>query len=109
MDSLTQLWIRACKSKNPTLRLRSVCRRFYLNVNDRVIVSSLGDIVDGYCPMKTMDLLRELDSPYYQDLSREETLVRILRHRIAFTKKDKFVGMKTPLWAINKFHTQTEE
>ena len=109
MDSLTQLWIRACKSKNPTLRLRSVCRRFYMNADDRILLSNLADIVDKYCPMKTMELIREMDSLFYQDLSREEALVRILRHRIAFTKKDKFVGMKRPLWAINKFHVQKEK
>ncbi len=108
MDTITQLWIRACKSKNPHTRLRTLTRRFYCGVSDKLIISELANIVDDYCPMKAMDLVNELDSHFYVDLTQDEKLLRIFCSQIAFTKASEFTGMKTPTWVINRFGTQLE-
>lgn len=98
MDTLTQLWIRACKSNNADIRLRSVARRnFYGNTGTQLIAQELAHIVDKYNPMTSADILKELSQLGMQDLNTEERMVRLLKHRIMFTKKDKLKGLTTPL------------
>lgn len=98
MDTLTQLWIRACKSNNADIRLRSVARRnFYGNTDTQLIAQELAHIVDKYNPMTSAEILKELSQWWMQDLSTDERMVMLLKHRIMFTKKDKLKGLTAPL------------
>lgn len=98
MDTLTQLWIRACKSHYTDVRLRSVARRnFYGDTDTQLIAQELAHIVDKYNPMTSAEILKELSQWWMQDLNTDERMVRILKHRIMFTKKDKLKGLTAPL------------
>src|SRR5574343_327447 len=59
-----QLLIRACKTKNPLLRLRNIYKRFYSsdtkNITRKLIVL-LSRIVYDYFNIITMDIILELD------------------------------------------------
>lgn len=72
MDNISQLLIRACKSKNPTRRLKSVYRRFYGRYDERTEDVAISDIlvhlVDEVAPMKLSEYLREVSSykSYYE-------------------------------------------
>ena len=72
MDNISQLLIRACKSKNPTRRLKSVYRRFYGRYDERTEDVAISDIlvhlVDKVAPMKLSEYLREVSSykSYYE-------------------------------------------
>ena len=66
MNNISQLLIRACKSKNPTRRLKSVYRRFYGRYDERTEDVAISDIlvhlVDKVAPMKLSEYLREVSS-----------------------------------------------
>ena len=112
MNKITQLWIRACKVENSTQRCKSILRRFYLggelseaDINTGIIIH-LTDIVDKYCPMKTVDVIQALDEPhaFYKDDRDYRTRARdMLIHRIRQTKKFDFEGLTSPCWFKNKY------
>jgi hypothetical protein len=102
MDNITQLWIRACKVENSNLRLRSVYRRFYCNIEDTsrldgIIASILVSIVDHINPMTTSEWCREFESFYREGLNYEQKKLCVLVSRLRLTSRDKLVGMAIPL------------
>ena len=65
MNNLDQLLIRACKSREPLVRLRTVYRRFYTNsapenVYIESIVQILARICDENLNITTLDIVTEL-------------------------------------------------
>lgn len=63
-SSLTQLYIRACKSRDPQKRLRSIYRRFYFSVpdlQDAVVAHALTEIVEEYELIRISKLIKVLD------------------------------------------------
>lgn len=63
MNSLDQLFIRACKSKEPRTRIRSVYNRFYLRNlphKDIHIIGILANLCEKYTPMTASELITEL-------------------------------------------------
>lgn len=57
------LFIRACKSKNPSVRLRSTYRRFYVGIDEYIdlhISYILAEICDKFLDLKTADILYSL-------------------------------------------------
>lgn len=73
MDNTTALFIRACKSLTPKVRIQSVYRRFYLDGNDgdlriRTLVSILSGICEQYSLLTTQDIIRDLNPDNYRYL-----------------------------------------
>ena len=116
MNKITQLWIRACKVENSTQRCKSILRRFYLggelseaDINTGIIIH-LTDIVDKYCPMKTVDVIQAIDEPhaFYKELLKDDRDYRtrakdMLISRIAMAKKTDLEGLTSPCWFKNKY------
>jgi hypothetical protein len=78
MDKIEQLFIRACKSKNPDQRLKSVYKRFYLEDLSGgrtfydVMNALLTPIVDKYCPMSLEKyLIKSGNYVSYSNLQKE--------------------------------------
>ena len=97
MDNMTRLWIRACKSKNPILRCKSILRRYYLvkDENDisTAIIIHLSIIVDDYCPMTTLGILIQLEvipKPVIDNRTFREKSRDMLISRILSTKNSQF-------------------
>lgn len=112
MDKVTQLWIRACNSKDAELRCRSVLKRFYFgDVSDNRVVQTglilhLSQIVDTYCPLKTLDVIQELEgSKFFFNDERDfrTKAVDMLISHIKVQHKDKFKGLQSPCWIKNKY------
>lgn len=64
LNNLNKLYIRACKSKNPQKRLRSIYRRFYFYqpaIQDEVIANNLAAIVEEYNLLTISKLTQALD------------------------------------------------
>lgn len=109
MKKTDQLFIRACKSLNPDIRLRSVYRRFYGKYNEvdenLGLSSVLTDIVDDYFPMSINKYLREKSSyNLYCKLSNSpsgevEKNIWIMRDHIRWQERSKLedLGVATPL------------
>lgn len=111
MNKTTQLWIRACKSKNPDKRLRSILRRFYLvNFNEaqktEAIIYHLSDIVDKYLTLRVYDIYCELiKEEWYgtkDDRTPEQKMLSFLAQKIAYTSIHKLEGLTPPCWVKNK-------
>lgn len=108
MDTLTTLFIRACKSKEPTIRLRSIYRRFFVDgIPDDLmwacIASRLADICDKYWTDNASYLVQEMfpsnewrykDGDSNEPLPYNQKVVRILVNRIRFTHVDRFPDLK---------------
>ena len=95
MNSMDQIWVRACKSKNPTTRLRSVYRRFYyagtdLKMNDRAILSILSAVADKYTNNSMLYTITALEEAEKFGAS----YITVPMNAIRFTKRDAFVGIK---------------
>jgi hypothetical protein len=107
MDASTQLFIRACKSKNQIKRVERVYRKFYLFQNgaiDRVpIVSILLDICDEYQVLSLRNLAVALDPDEfgYYGISDTDTytdrLFKILISKIRLSAVSKFEGFISPI------------
>lgn len=89
------LWIRVCKSFDPSTRLRSVYRRFYLKQTDKkqidtALINILSGIVDKYCEVKISSLVESLNpdsfinKTCFPDLSYSDRvldeLIKIIRY-----------------------------
>lgn len=101
MDNITQLFIRACKSVNAKVRLRSVYRRFYCKLDDvdRIdenITEILITIVEHFNPMTISKLFREMESYYYKDLTYHQKKHSVMISQLRLTDKSKLVGMRVP-------------
>jgi hypothetical protein len=114
MSTTTQLFIRACKRPNSKVRLLSIMKRFYLGYDNTLdyhsitgIICHLGDIVDQYVPMKSIDLIAELNpiNRYTGTLDERDYKVKALDtliNRIAHSRGDKFGGLRSPCWLANR-------
>lgn len=105
MNKIDQLFVRACKSLNPELRLRSVYRRFYGNYEhkDIHIANVLIALNDTYNIASAKDCLLELDPNRYImygcNIDDEYYLIvkKMLTSKIRLSSIKKFPGMNTPL------------
>ena len=77
MESIEQLFIRACKSKDPHKRVRSVYRRFYL-------------VSYGFCEDHTVDIASILTAiaDRYMTTNRSE-MVNLLAPQTLFPRRDR--------------------
>lgn len=104
MDKIDQLFIRACKSKDPMVRLMSLRRRFYHVDPDSIIhlIVKLAGICDEYLSVKIIDVI-EGASPhrmmFLQNEKPEDYNTRCLRfliREIRLSKVDNFPGLMAP-------------
>jgi len=105
MNKIDQLFIRACKSKNPHKRLKSIRRRFYIRLNDddKYITMKLAELCDKYIPIKSTKLLEELTHPFVmRDATIQEKLFRFFLNNIRFAEVDAFPGLTPPAMFRNK-------
>ena len=109
MNTNEQLFIRACKSMDSMVRLRSVYRRFYLSTHDidvqnLEICNILTHIVDEFAPMSLSLYLREMASyKMYADVAgkkfkESDHTLYVVRDRLRQLSKEKLVelGMRVP-------------
>jgi len=111
MDDLTQLFIRACKSRNPKARVKSVYRRFYQYCDrereqgeyDGYISRILLDICIEHDLLSIHKLIDELDPDYYMKKVMKdargyrEQVIDLCISAIRLTKKDDLKGLRPPL------------
>lgn len=104
MKHLDQLFIRACKSKEPLKRLCSVRRRFFYADDNPYphLMSVLSDICDRYHVIAVRDLLIDL-APYNRwkyGINESDThdlaCVKILSSKIRLTDVTTFNGLSRP-------------
>ena len=105
MDKVQQLFIRACRSKDPCKRLFSVYRRFYLmTVEDPkpYISAALLQIIEKYNLMTVRELVIELNPDKFpglvakEDTTYENLLFSVLISKIRLTHIGKFPGLIKP-------------
>ena len=104
MNETTQLFIRACKSKDPKKRVISVYKRFYCKNNNPIppLINILSNICDEFIEIKTFNLLVEI-SPENSWLTCEseynfnEACLNVLISKIRLTEVSKFTGLSKPL------------
>lgn len=110
MRKLDQLFIRACKSKDPSTRVISVYRRFYLRGihNEKPephIVVILAKICDAFCPFTTVGIMQKLSPSNgweYSDVDFNSLCMKILISKIRFTDAVKFPGLTKPAFFRTK-------
>lgn len=116
MDNLTKLFIRACKSNDPDVRLESVYRRFYLpsGTGNRIhITTILMDICESYSLVTISKLIgamspenawkyapEDADEPEY---SYVDAAYNALVSFIRFSPIDRLPGLPRPAWLRNRF------
>lgn len=93
MDNITQLYIRACKSKDPRTRIRSTYRRFYGKYGEaemnNALVHILASICDKYLDLSVLDLCCDLNPyKYLREDTRPyaERVVDVLASKIRLTE-----------------------
>lgn len=106
MDSVKQLIIRACKSKNPEKRLRTLYRRFYLTqVDDKTdffIAGILTSICDTYLNVTVTQMVSDFcpQTAWKHGIDDEDTYwaaaVKILTGYIRLAERDRFPGLTPP-------------
>jgi hypothetical protein len=104
MDKLTQLFIRACKCKQPLVRLRSLHRRFYLHYDDEelathTITYALADICDEYLPTPLARAIERVHPDRSLNPLGESYIERwrsFLITRIRFSDIKQFPGLTKP-------------
>jgi len=103
MDKISQLWIRACKSKSPTERVHSIYRRFYCSMSgddrDRAITGILSVIVDEHTCFPTGDLITKLspNNYVYGEASYYSQSKQVMMATIRQPEKSCFTGLTSPL------------
>ena len=102
MNSSTQLFIRACKSKDPVTRLYSVHRRVYCQVgeDDSCISYVLGEICDKYKLCSLIDFanrMNETPLSYNEEPASEwkKTMIVFMRI-IRMAEVKKLEGLRAP-------------
>lgn len=104
MDKIDQLFIRACKSRSPEQRVRSVHKRFFFSCGEdnKTIITRLSSIYDAYCRVDTIKLLADI-SPVnfiwkynkgYYDF--EEACITALIQYIRLCKRECFPDLIPP-------------
>jgi hypothetical protein len=105
MNKLEQLFVRACKSKNPETRVGSVLRRFYLlDMGPEYAIPMLADICEKYRLISIPKLIEAL-SPFndwkYESRSKGDSrlgvLISVIRlsERVSYDQPDG--GLSAPL------------
>jgi len=106
MQKIDQLLVRACKSHNPPMRVRSVYHRFYLNTpsqNNYHLAKVLSQIADRYLALRPSELLSALhpeNRPFYGATTEDDhwtMAVKLLVSRIGITPTSRFPGLTHPL------------
>jgi len=104
MTKTDQLFIRACKARNPLTRVESVYRRFYLERNNPHphITMILARLCDEFSPFTTSRFVSELSPENNwrygdEDDSFELRCIQRLISKLRFTEATKLVGMTVPL------------
>ena len=101
-----QLFIRACKSKDANVRLRSVYRKFYLSRDisdsqiDIAITSILAFLIDKYSKgVAASDVLSVRDEWFNHGSTIDKRILTLFIHKIRFDKCDKLrsIGYVTPV------------
>lgn len=99
MDPITNLIIRACKSKNSDRRLRSVYKRFYLrnNINEDnykwFMVDYLAEICQEYTKPRLNDIITKLDPDnirHMKNTSYVDRAYQLLKNEIQLTSRHDF-------------------
>lgn len=113
MDNMTQLWIRACKSKDPMKRLESLVRRYYgTNVDtvdglvEDLICHNLVEVCEYFLPIKPSTIIKEfnsLDSFRYPDMTDNGKFLKVHLDHIRQHKVKNLEGLRTPLRFKNKY------
>jgi hypothetical protein len=98
MNNVEQLFIRACKSRRPLVRINSVYRRYYLTDIDGkqrqiALLTILARLIDKYCPMSCADMIDKL-APC-SDLYHDKAL-GVLVSRIRLAEVSRFGQLRTP-------------
>lgn len=96
MNKIDQLFIRACKSKNPYKRLKSIRRRFYIHLDndDKYLTIKLAELCDKYLPIKANKILEELTHPFIMhELSIQEKLFHLFLNNIRFAEVSVFPNL----------------
>lgn len=105
------LFVRACKSKNPKKRLKSLVKRFYIPSNEhdtqRCLEHNLLQIAEKYNCISLSKFAKESSSTYmYFDdnevITNIELNIRILTSCIKLSKVSKFPIIIKPLYWRNK-------
>jgi hypothetical protein len=107
MDASTQLFIRACKTKNPLKRVERVYKKFYLYQSQPVdkhhIVNILLDICQKGDVLTVRTMVNALDPDQfgYYGLSDGDTFIekvfKILVSKIRLCRVSKFGGFISPI------------
>ena len=105
MNNVEQLIIRACKSKDPDVRLRSVYRRFYYDTDDEHRIASslvgiMASICDRYVPIKPSEIIKQLDPANFWGRTDVTYLYRVfdtLVSQIRLTRTDQLEGLTPPV------------
>jgi len=101
MTKTQQLIIRACKSKNPQRRLRSVYRRFYgrfdYDIESRYLSIVVCDVVDDYIKPSTFDVITGVSGwdfiPKLNAFDHNQKVLQYLMDLIRFSEESKFPGL----------------
>lgn len=105
INTIEELFIRACKSENPHKRIRSVYRRYYLKTNknvDQHLANILSRIIEKYDLITQTRLINDLNPANHWrfGLTKEDSYNKCVLHVatsvIRFSKKDKFPGLGNP-------------
>ena len=107
MNKTEQLLIRACKSKDPYTRVRSVYRRYYLlseDHSDFYIAGILSNIFDKHCKIEMREIFSIFHPDNYSNIMSDETepystkFTRMLISKIRLTTKSNFKGLTSPMY-----------
>lgn len=102
MDKTELLFIRACKSLNPSVRVKSVYRRFYaIEPKSIYIVYALIKICDKYLKISLTDIINDLNpdnSWKYIETKMDyyDRVMSVLISKIRFAKVEVFPEYKVP-------------
>ena len=105
MDNIDQLFIRACKSREPEKRILSVYRRFYLSGGEQSyshLVAILAKIINERIDYPLTDILSDLnpENPW-RSASNEgsywERVFDLLVSKIRLARVSELQGLKAPL------------
>ncbi len=97
MNKLTMLFIRACKSRNPLERLKTLTRRFYLVDDDATpcIKTVLTGICEDYKLISLSGFILSMHPQNvwkYKDSDTDDPTLKILISAVRHSSVDKFPG-----------------
>lgn len=113
MTPTENLFIRACKTRDPYKRVRSVYRRFYGRYDgqetDKALTAILARLCDKYNPFETADLLTKI-SPgnFFPEMRWRDRVLGVLIDRIRYTRTGAFPGLRAPTQFSRKYNFQPE-